>query len=673
MLLNKQLRDDIRRQGMVVFAGAGVSMSAPSALPSWHSLNHLIFNCLCDSHEAFLDKPGYLAAIRDLLSNEHQSGNLPPDYQAQLLHEYIGDSYFRLLQCIDTDVINANHRALASLAAEGFVKAIVTTNTDQLIEIALAEFGVAFNVSFDESTYEQCFERLLQDDDSTSVTVIKIHGCVRDRQSLVDTLKRRLLGRNVFLERCLARLLSHYYLVCTGFSGRDLESDPSYLGLLESAVDSPGLLFNLWPGTPVPSHGASAMISAYGQKAQLYIAETAALLDSINNKIHHGSFSVESLPADSGYEAAERAIAMNCHRLSASLVATSLAAMLQVNGETRSAYRILHTFWRQSADVGLVPSGSVCFRLLHGRQGLGLGLIGEGSKLHSGQLQEGVKSLLSVKDHDNRAKAWAGLSLTWWGEVDRGYKLMLSSFLNTQTRPQSVDEQLDCWFAFAEYRFFTAEGLDVFENWPKYLAMAKTSGDLARLARLSAMVYLHLSDRVNNVANAEQMYRQMFLPQIYSRSRRLNDPVSEGLVALARASWYNRQNNADWAMAAIETAMQKFSRAGMVRWYDYAKIELSKAMIDQSRLDDASRLLTGLEDSLAERALLQPQFHATWAVLHLTADDLESSAKAYSEAAVACGQLGMRSYQLEYERASEEVRSARDSTGPEITHAPSDD
>jgi NAD-dependent SIR2 family protein deacetylase len=54
-----------------------------------------------------------------------------------------------VLQALDTEVRNANHEAIAALAADGYVRAVVTINFDRLIERALTASAVQYQVFYD--------------------------------------------------------------------------------------------------------------------------------------------------------------------------------------------------------------------------------------------------------------------------------------------------------------------------------------------------------------------------------------------------------------------------------------------------------------------------------------------------------------------------------------------
>src|SRR6185369_300884 len=65
----------------------------------------------------------------------------------------------------------AAHRAIASLVAQGFVKVIITTNFDRLIETALADVGIIPTVLSTPDQVKGALPLI-----HTQCCVIKIHG-----------------------------------------------------------------------------------------------------------------------------------------------------------------------------------------------------------------------------------------------------------------------------------------------------------------------------------------------------------------------------------------------------------------------------------------------------------------------------------------------------------------
>lgn len=157
------------------------------------------------------------------------------------MEEEVGGDYFAVWESIDTDIYGPVHASLAELASRGRLAAVVTTNFDRLIEIALTERGVAHKVYHTATDYERVTLRTGQS--PTSLPIIKLHGSIEDPSSLVDTLRQRMVGRPEALNAVLSQLLKTAPWVFIGSSGADFSYNERYLGIIDSAKDGKGIIF----------------------------------------------------------------------------------------------------------------------------------------------------------------------------------------------------------------------------------------------------------------------------------------------------------------------------------------------------------------------------------------------------------------------------------------------
>jgi len=108
-------------------------------------------------------------------------------------------------------VPSAAHRAIAELVAGGFVRVILTTNFDRLLEVALVEAGVQPIVIASPSAAVGPIPLA-----HTRCTVIKVHGDYLD-PDLKNTIDE-LGGYDQAIENLLDRVLDEYGLVVSGWS-----------------------------------------------------------------------------------------------------------------------------------------------------------------------------------------------------------------------------------------------------------------------------------------------------------------------------------------------------------------------------------------------------------------------------------------------------------------------
>ena len=230
---------DARQHGLVVVAGAGLSMGPPSSLPGWTEINDAFLESLAmrlARHTEF--KVGY-DVLGLVLERRETAAAAQPDLQAQLAEESLGEHYFALFEPLDIETWNDGHAALAAIAATGLLRAVVTTNFDRLIELALDAAGVRPAVYCEPDDFDRLRDELGARSPPGAVPVIKVHGSVGRTSTMVDTLRQRVLGRPRALEAALARLFRDHAVLAAGFSGADLAYDPQYLSLREGAAGSP--------------------------------------------------------------------------------------------------------------------------------------------------------------------------------------------------------------------------------------------------------------------------------------------------------------------------------------------------------------------------------------------------------------------------------------------------
>ena len=267
-----------RDHGLVILAGAGISMLAPSSLPGWWDFNEAVLQALADRlsrHTSQLWTGQRLAA---LLERRRTLRAFTPDFMAQVMEEEVGADYFRALQALDAEQGNANHAAIAALAGARVLRAVITTNFDRLIERALSSAGVAHRVFARPDDFAALPAALA--DGAAPLPVIKAHGTVEHPDSMVDTLAQRVAGRPHALEDAISSLLERHACLSVGFSGADLAYDPDYLGLRRAAERAVELTVLVRPGTE-PLVAMRDLVDAYGPGGRSVEGELPGILDGL--------------------------------------------------------------------------------------------------------------------------------------------------------------------------------------------------------------------------------------------------------------------------------------------------------------------------------------------------------------------------------------------------------
>ena len=211
-----------RQHGLVIFAGAGLSVPPPSSLPGWGKLNDAFLEAICLRLAIFADPDINGAQLQEYLSKRRENNKvISPDFQAQLAEDECGEDYFRMFQALDVEAWNPGHAVIAALAAAGIVRAVITTNFDRLIELAITAAGQPPRVVKDIAGFEEVAAQLAGSGTrEQGVLVIKAHGCVADPSSMVDTLRQREKGRPRKLEEAIATLIARHTTLLVGFRSR---------------------------------------------------------------------------------------------------------------------------------------------------------------------------------------------------------------------------------------------------------------------------------------------------------------------------------------------------------------------------------------------------------------------------------------------------------------------
>ncbi len=257
-----------RDSRLVIFAGAGISMSAPTNLPSWRDVNRIVVRSLAASAASAVGEP-LAAKAADLILARHKQEKLPPEYQAQVLAESMRDRYFEVLRHLDSDRPNPTHLAIAWLARLGCVRAVITTNFDRVLEAAFAATGTSLHRCFQPGDFRALASDLTRlDKKDAPCHLLKLHGSVDDPATLIDTLAQRKRGLAAPVLDCVRHLLGSYHWLFLGFSGLDLEAERNYLALEQEAERAVGFTWFVLEKTE-PKPAVVRLKNIYGERGSL--------------------------------------------------------------------------------------------------------------------------------------------------------------------------------------------------------------------------------------------------------------------------------------------------------------------------------------------------------------------------------------------------------------------
>ena len=260
------LQNAVEKKSLVVVAGAGISVAAPSNLPSWWEFNKLLIDGIKSKTIELL--PDAASLVQPIEIGERLPVESISDF---FVRSIAGDSYFPLLTLLNAAKPNINHKILAELARQGIISAIVTTNFDTLIEAAFREAHVKLNVIVTEEDYNRC---MLQQ----GCKLLKIHGSATDYDSLVDTVSQKLKGLSQSKRLVLENMISGRHLLFMGFSGADLSFDLDYIPIANAMSKHTGVTWVVRPGTK-PHPNVITLKEKYGDQFVLLPAELTELYE----------------------------------------------------------------------------------------------------------------------------------------------------------------------------------------------------------------------------------------------------------------------------------------------------------------------------------------------------------------------------------------------------------
>jgi hypothetical protein len=154
-----RLVSSIQQRKLVIFCGAGLSMGAPSRVPSAATLTQQI---ICEYNlRGFPPLPLSATANLETLS-EYLFGQ---GHQSLFVRKLVDWRPFRRDP-------NVGHQAVADFLTSTAVQYAVTTNFDDLVEVSAMNFG--------EDSFEPAVDAVTANIDHNHKPYLKIHGCVRD-------------------------------------------------------------------------------------------------------------------------------------------------------------------------------------------------------------------------------------------------------------------------------------------------------------------------------------------------------------------------------------------------------------------------------------------------------------------------------------------------------------
>jgi hypothetical protein len=238
--LVKNFAVNANKDGMIIFAGAGISVPPPCNCPTWARLKREILGCFLDKliREDW-PKKSYLKQIKPSIIDMELR---PETFMWALSGDISMTGTLDMIGGINSSSPNLNHEILAILSKPGIIKAIITTNFDTYIEKSLYTKGIDFKTVRDISEIDDSISNR-----SGAILLYKPHGCLSKPSSMeyrIDQIQLLPESKRVLL----TDLLKSSPVMVIGYSGNDEDIFPVMCeALSESEYDS---FICIFPGSP---------------------------------------------------------------------------------------------------------------------------------------------------------------------------------------------------------------------------------------------------------------------------------------------------------------------------------------------------------------------------------------------------------------------------------------
>ncbi len=170
--MTSQITTAIQTRPCFLFAGAGISMAAPSSAPSWWKL---MSDVLEETLKAVPDDLQHVAEKLRTIDSYRR-----PEEVMETYYFILEEKLFDVFKLLNEGKPNTNHRAIAKMAKGGKITTILTTNFDEFIEQALDDEGVHYKVICTNEEFKEYLENACEE-----FAVLKIHGTVSRPETII--------------------------------------------------------------------------------------------------------------------------------------------------------------------------------------------------------------------------------------------------------------------------------------------------------------------------------------------------------------------------------------------------------------------------------------------------------------------------------------------------------
>ncbi|MFX1260327.1 MAG: SIR2 family protein, partial [Promethearchaeota archaeon] len=219
---------------IIIFAGAGVSIPAPTCAPSWWTLTQ-------DILENFFARAPDVENLGELRFKIDRQ----PEEVFENFANILDQRLYTVFKVLDEGNPNGNHITIARLMKEGKIHAVITTNFDRFFEEALEAENVDFSLIVTNREYQQYLS-----DGCPGPALLKIHGTTDRPDTIVSVASQYKTSKGFSLPKAevFIDLMQKFECAFIGYSGWDFEHS-NYKRFWERAGPKcKGIIWNVRPG-----------------------------------------------------------------------------------------------------------------------------------------------------------------------------------------------------------------------------------------------------------------------------------------------------------------------------------------------------------------------------------------------------------------------------------------
>ena len=204
-----QIKKELEEHKIIFFIGAGISKEDPSNLPLAYEFIKSLIRDICNTSTSGLNN--FLNINETLFQNYIYI--LLPELILEFIYRRASENFHEIFYIFKSNKLNLYHENISKLAENKIIDSIITTNFDELIEIACKK--IKYNVILKDQKIE-----------NNSFNIFKIHGSLGFTDSIISTLSEVGQGLSKEKKKILEDITFKKNILVMGWSNDDIDLSP---------------------------------------------------------------------------------------------------------------------------------------------------------------------------------------------------------------------------------------------------------------------------------------------------------------------------------------------------------------------------------------------------------------------------------------------------------------